>query len=32
VALLPWFIPLLGSLLVITYVPQIVLWLPQQFY
>jgi TRAP-type C4-dicarboxylate transport system permease large subunit len=32
VALLPWFIPLLGSLVVITYVPQIVLWLPSQFY
>ena len=32
VALLPWFIPLLGSLVVITYVPQVVLWLPSQFY
>lgn len=32
VALLPWFIPLLGSLVIITYVPQIVLWLPSQFY
>ena len=29
VALLPWFIPLVGSLIVITYVPQLVLWLPQ---
>ena len=32
VALLPWFIPLLGSLVAITYLPQIVLWLPRQFY
>jgi len=29
VALLPWFIPLLASLAIITYVPEIVLWLPQ---
>ena len=28
VAILPWFIPLLASLTLITYVPQIVLWLP----
>ena len=28
VAILPWFIPLLGSLVLITYVPQITLWLP----
>jgi len=28
VAILPWFIPLLASLALITYVPQIVLWLP----
>jgi tripartite ATP-independent transporter DctM subunit len=28
VAILPWFIPLLVSLALITYVPQIVLWLP----
>jgi TRAP-type C4-dicarboxylate transport system permease large subunit len=28
VALLPWFIPLLLSLAVITYVPSLVLWLP----
>jgi len=29
VAILPWLIPLVGSLIVITYVPQIVLWLPR---
>ena len=29
VAILPWLIPLVGSLVVITYVPQIVLWLPR---
>jgi len=28
-AVLPWFIPLIGVLLLITYVPQTVLWLPQ---
>lgn len=28
VAILPWFVPLLISLLLITYVPSIVLWLP----
>ncbi len=27
-AVAPWFIPLLGTLALITYVPQIVLWLP----
>ena len=27
-AVLPWFIPLMGTLLLITYVPQLVLWLP----
>ena len=27
-AVMPWFIPLLGTLLLITYVPQLVLWLP----
>ncbi|MDP3605573.1 MAG: TRAP transporter large permease [Polaromonas sp.] len=32
VAILPWLIPLLGSLIVITYVPQLVLWLPKMFY
>jgi tripartite ATP-independent transporter DctM subunit len=29
VAILPWLIPLVGSLLVLTYVPQIALWLPR---
>jgi TRAP-type C4-dicarboxylate transport system permease large subunit len=28
-AILPWLLPLLGSLAIITYVPQIVLWLPR---
>ena len=28
-AVLPWFIPLVGTLALITYVPQLVLWLPQ---
>ena len=28
VAIVPWFVPLLASLALITYVPQIVLWLP----
>jgi tripartite ATP-independent transporter DctM subunit len=28
-AILPWLFPLLGSLIVLTYVPQIVLWLPR---
>ncbi len=28
VAVLPWFIPLMGTLVLITYVPQLVLWLP----
>ena len=31
-AILPWLFPLLGSLVVITYVPSLVLWLPKQFY
>jgi len=31
-ALLPWFIPLLGSLAVITYYPALFLWLPKMFY
>jgi TRAP-type C4-dicarboxylate transport system permease large subunit len=31
-AILPWLFPLLGSLIVITYVPSLVLWLPKQFY
>jgi len=29
VAVLPWFIPLLATLVLITYVPQLVLWLPE---
>jgi len=28
VAVLPWFIPLMATLVLITYVPQLVLWLP----
>jgi len=28
-AILPWLVPLLGALLLITYVPQITLWLPR---
>ena len=31
-AILPWLIPLLGSLILITYVPIISLWLPRLFY
>jgi TRAP-type C4-dicarboxylate transport system permease large subunit len=31
-AILPWLFPLLGSLAVITYMPDLVLWLPKQFY
>jgi C4-dicarboxylate transporter DctM subunit len=31
-AILPWLIPLLGSLILITYVPIISLWLPRMFY
>ncbi|MCW5236295.1 TRAP transporter large permease [Verminephrobacter eiseniae] len=31
-AILPWLIPLLLSLAVITYVPKIVLWIPKMFY
>ena len=31
-AILPWLFPLLGSLIVITYVPSLVLWLPKMFY
>jgi tripartite ATP-independent transporter DctM subunit len=30
-AILPWLVPLLGSLLLITYVPSISLWLPRLF-
>ena len=31
-AILPWLFPLLGSLVVITYMPGLVLWLPKLFY
>ena len=31
-AILPWLIPLLVSLVVLTYVPSLVLWLPRQFF
>src|SRR6476619_3250786 len=31
-AILPWLVPLLGSLILITYVPEISLWLPRMFY
>ena len=31
-AILPWLFPLLGSLVIITYFPSLVLWLPKQFY
>jgi len=31
-AILPWLVPLLVSLVVLTYVPQLVLWLPRQVY
>jgi TRAP-type C4-dicarboxylate transport system permease large subunit len=31
-AILPWFIPLLASLAVITYFPNLFLWLPRMFY
>jgi TRAP-type C4-dicarboxylate transport system permease large subunit len=32
VAILPWLVPLLGSLVIITYMPGLVLWLPKLFY
>ena len=32
VAILPWLFPLLGSLIIITYFPKLVLWLPKMFY
>jgi TRAP-type C4-dicarboxylate transport system permease large subunit len=32
VAILPWLLPLLGSLVIITYFPKLVLWLPKLFY
>jgi len=31
-AILPWLVPLLISLILITYVPEITLWLPRQFF
>ncbi|MBA3776100.1 MAG: TRAP transporter large permease, partial [Betaproteobacteria bacterium] len=31
-AILPWLVPLLASLVLLTYVPEISLWLPRQFY
>ena len=31
-AILPWLFPLLGSLVIITYFPKLVLWLPKMFY
>jgi TRAP-type C4-dicarboxylate transport system permease large subunit len=31
-AIVPWLVPLLGSLILITYVPIISLWLPRMFY
>jgi TRAP-type C4-dicarboxylate transport system permease large subunit len=32
IAILPWLVPLLGSLALITYFPKLVLWLPKMFY
>lgn len=32
IAILPWLFPLLGSLVIITYFPKLVLWLPKMFY
>ncbi len=32
IAILPWLVPLLASLVIITYAPRLVLWLPKQFY
>ena len=31
-AILPWLVPLLAALIVCTYVPEIVLWLPRRFF
>jgi tripartite ATP-independent transporter DctM subunit len=31
-AILPWLVPLLGSLAIITYIPKLVLWLPKMFF
>jgi TRAP-type C4-dicarboxylate transport system permease large subunit len=32
IAILPWLVPLLVSLVIITYMPRLVLWLPKLFY
>ena len=32
IAILPWLVPLLGSLVIITYFPKLVFWLPKMFY
>jgi TRAP-type C4-dicarboxylate transport system permease large subunit len=32
IAILPWLVPLLASLIFITYVPKAVMWLPKMFY
>jgi TRAP-type C4-dicarboxylate transport system permease large subunit len=32
IAILPWLVPLIGTLLLCTYVPEIVLWLPRKFF
>jgi C4-dicarboxylate transporter DctM subunit len=32
VAVLPWLLTMLGFLLIVTYVPQISLWLPRLIY
>ena len=32
IAILPWLVPLLVSLVIITYLPKTVLWLPKLFY
>jgi len=31
-AILPWLVPLLAALILVTYIPSISLWLPRQFY
>jgi len=31
-AILPWLVPLLASLILITYVPEIAMWLPRKFF
>jgi len=32
IAILPWLVPLLVSLVVLTYIPSVVLWLPRMFH